>query len=263
MTIIGVVGAKGGCGTSLVAVNLAVALSRRERSLLIDLNPMRGCDDLLMDLQPSRTWLDLLPVADELTSTHLGKALHSAQSRLQLLAAPPEPLGVELYPRIAELVTSLRVFSPWVTVDLPSGDPALSLLTAARCDALLVVSTPDAPALRACRRMTEALPAERLSTTYLALNQIRRNHPAEPRTLAKSLGMPIVGALPPDMRSVGNQVAFGHPAALDKGSAFGRGVREMAERLAQIAREAVREGESPSTAFPSVGEGRSREEAEV
>jgi pilus assembly protein CpaE len=262
MAMLGVVGAKGGCGTSLVAANLAVAFSRRERSLLVDLNPMRGCDDLLLNMRPSRSWLDLLPVADELTSTHLSKALDSTQSRLQLLAAPPELVGVELYPRIAELVTSLQVFSPWVTVDLPSGDPALSLLTAARCDALLIVSTADAPALRACRRLLEALPAEQHSGTYLALNQIRRGHPADPRTLASSLGLPIVGALPPDMRSVGKQVAFGFPAALDKGSAFGRAVRAMAERIAQVAREGTREGVRPPPAFQDVVEGGSEEEAE-
>lgn len=234
MTTVGVMGAKGGCGASLVACNLGVALSQRGGCILVDLNPVRGCDDLLLGLEPSRTWVDLLPVAAELTQSHLRKALFPGPASLQLLAAPPTPVGAESSSQTAELIRSLKPFSRWLILDLPSGDLGSFLTIARRCDLFLLVSTADAPALRACRRLLEASRAERPSWTALAINQIGRGHPAHPKALARSLGLPIAGALPPDMRAVGNQLAFGHPAALDRGSPFGRSARALAERLAQV-----------------------------
>jgi Flp pilus assembly CpaE family ATPase len=260
MTTFGVLGAKGGCGTSLVASNLCVALSWERVCLLVDLNAVRGCDDLLLDLEPQRTWADLLPVAGELTRAHLGKVLSPYRSRAGLLAAPPSPVEVESYSRIGELIGSLGRFSPWVILDLPSGDPAMCHAVITHCDRLLLVSTADVPALRACRRLLVALPTERPSETALVLNQIGAGHPIQPKALASSLGLPIVGALPRDMRGVGNQVAFGHPAVLDRQSPFGWEARALAERLVRSSREGARGRAGTRLVQPGGGQGEHREE---
>ncbi len=63
MTVIGILSAKGGVGASLVATNLGCVLAGYGQTLLLDLNPGSGADDLLLDLSPQRSWADLLPGA--------------------------------------------------------------------------------------------------------------------------------------------------------------------------------------------------------
>src|SRR3989304_2087705 len=86
MPVLAVTGAKGGCGASLVATNLALALAPYGATLLVDLHVGDSGDDLLLDLLSERTWADLLPVAAELTARHLDLVLQQHSGGLHFLA---------------------------------------------------------------------------------------------------------------------------------------------------------------------------------
>ena len=51
MGVLTVFSSKGGCGASLVATNLALALARSAPTLLIDFHAHEGTDDLLEDIE--------------------------------------------------------------------------------------------------------------------------------------------------------------------------------------------------------------------
>lgn len=235
MSSIGVFGAKGGVGTSLVCTNLALALSRTGSCLLIDLNPVIGCDDLLLDLQAKRSWLDLLPVTGELKRTHLDRACAVHPTGLQCLTAPgmqPEESG---WKKLQLLIAEMDRFYRWILFDLPvhSGRSYLEGLLAAPGYRLLV-STPDPAALRAAKRMLDDPGVRIRSRTGLVLNQISTRHPASAQTVASSLGIELLGVTPTDPRSIGYQVNFGKACVEDRRSPFGRAVLRLAERLNRI-----------------------------
>ena len=226
MPSVAVVGAKGGCGASLVATNLAIALTRHGSTLLADLHNGDGTDDLLLDLHPERSWADLLPVAGELEPRHLDLATRTHASGLRFLAAPSQPAPLEK-DQVALLLQVLAMRVEWLVLDLPSSPPEV-----APADSVLVVATPDPPALRGAQALLKRLPPEARSRAGLVLNQVSRAHPGHPASIASALACPLLGVLPSDARAVGFQVSFGRPCALDPGSAFGRGAAAIARVLA-------------------------------
>lgn len=233
MPVIGVLGAKGGCGASLTATNLSVAMARQQELVLLDLNPLRGCDDMLLGLSPGRSWADLLPVAQELQDTHLQKVLFPSRSRLRLLLAPEVPLESEAYPQVKAFVLGLRRLSALLIIDLPSGNGALTKSVLPSCDLILLVSTPDAPALRAANRWAARFPRKENTRAGLILNQTGPDHPIQPSAVAASLGLSLLGILPKDLKAVGGQLAFGQPAVLTRDSPLGRAILSLATRVSQ------------------------------
>jgi Flp pilus assembly CpaE family ATPase len=231
MAVVGIFGAKGGSGASLVATNLSLSLARWSECLLVDLHPTLGYDDLLLNLQPERSWLDLLPVARELTDRHLELAVAAHPSKLQVLAAgdrhhSPVDLG-----QLDALLKALADRYAWLVLDLPVGCELLGEPAKAISDVLLLVATPDPPALRAARRIVEHMPKEARSRTGLVLNQIGSQHPAHPASVASSLGLTLLAGVPPDPSAVAMQVNFGRACVDDGGSLLGRAIHGLAIRL--------------------------------
>jgi len=234
MAVITVVGAKGGSGVSLLATNLGVALAAREFCLLIDLNPLLGADDLLLDLQIEKSWLDLLPVAAELTERHLDLAAGSHESGLRLLSAPhASKIGLKRA-EVAGLLKALEAKVTWMLLDLPVIEVGITSVAFPLTSMLLLVCMMDPLSLRSAKRLTAALPADLLQKTGIVFNQVGRDHPGDPGAAASSLGLPLLAVLPVDQDAVGRQVNFGQPCVADPRSRFGSEVAKLAARLTRM-----------------------------
>jgi pilus assembly protein CpaE len=234
MTVVSVISAKGGSGASLIATNLGVVLARHERALLVDLHPGLGYDDVLLDLVSERTWADLLPVADELRPQQLALAAVDHPSGLRVLCAPIDPVVID-ETRLALLLGELAQETAWLVLDPPAGAGGLTRIAIQTSDILLLVTTADPGSLRTARRMYQSMSTETQAKMGLVVNQIGGRHPADPPSLAGSMGATLLAALPPDPRAVGYQVNFGQVCALDNRSAFGRAVSQLAGRLIRAA----------------------------
>jgi pilus assembly protein CpaE len=228
--LVTVLGAKGGSGASLVAINLALALTRYGRTLLVDLHIGDGGDDLLLDLNPEHSWADLLPVAGELTARHLELALMTHTSGLSLLAAPARVPEAGTEHALFALVQALAGPFGWTVLDSSSSPRLSSWLTLS--DVIVLVATADPPALRAAQRRLASFPAEERARVGLVLNQFTRAHPAHPASVAASLECPLLAVFPTDPRAVGFQINFGRPCLLDPQSGFGRSAAVMAKTMA-------------------------------
>jgi Flp pilus assembly CpaE family ATPase len=90
MAVLTVFSAKGGCGASLIATNLALALAHSAPTVLLDLHGQEGTDDLLLDLRSPHAWPELLPVAAELTERHIELVGSRHPEGLVMLAALPQ-----------------------------------------------------------------------------------------------------------------------------------------------------------------------------
>ena len=249
MTVVSILSAKGGCGASLIASNLAVVLARREDTLLVDLHPGLGYNDILLDVLGERSWADLLPVADELRPHHLelAQAVHS--SGLKVLCAPADPTLPADEARLGRLLLALGDLNTWLVLDPPSGLGAVSQIALDLSDAVLLVTTADPASLRAVRRLYQSLPIKTQPKVGLVLSQIGGRHPADPVVIAGSIGATLLTTLPPDSRAVGYQVNFGQVCALDNRSAFGRAIVRMAGKLIRAAGSRAPSNTSRQTIF--------------
>ncbi len=252
MTVIGILSAKGGVGASLVATNLGCVLAGYGQTLLLDLNPGSGADDLLLNLSPQRSWADLLPVVKEVSPKHLQLIIAQHPSGLNFMRAPDAWLNDVDWQAAVQLLGYLADENEWLLLDMPTGKPSVTQNVFSKMDIALIVTTADPPALRASGHLIKSLPADLRDQSGLVVNQITRRHPASPAEIARSLEIPLLAALQPDLRAVGYQVSFGNPCVSDGRSSFGRGVVLLAKRLRKAVAGRKELGHAPAIKNASI-----------
>jgi len=153
-----VAGAKGGVGTSTIAAHLAHALveGRRMRVCLVDFDLQAGDIAHLLGLTRRRSVVDLLAVTDETDRRPLEEGLSAHESGLQVLLAPEEGEQAERVDTAASrrILGMLRSLFDVVVVDAGAVVTEAGAVAAEVADLILVVVTPDAPAMRGAHRLT-------------------------------------------------------------------------------------------------------------
>ncbi len=155
--IIAVYSPKGGTGTSTLAANLAVALQQEVGDVvLLDADLQFG--DILVHLntKATRTISDLM-YEGEFDIELLPDILLPHNSGLKLLLAParPELADAILPPMLAKIMEGLKRQFKLVVVDTDNhlGDKTMSVVEQA--DYLLVVATPELPAIKSTKSFLE------------------------------------------------------------------------------------------------------------
>ncbi len=204
--LIGVLAARGGLGTSMLACNLAGAFYSRTHAdvILAELTPGQGT--LGMDLgTPNPTGLNELlcgkPV--EVTREKVESLLVSHGSGLRLLLASENPRDVRLVNQVENypaLVRCLSLLAPYVVLDLGSGlYPFVEKLLPLCTERIVVLE--GSPSVIAQTRMlideTSALQIDPASITIVLNNRIRTETQMPWTEVQQALGRPIAAALTP------------------------------------------------------------------
>lgn len=216
-----VASATGGCGSSVVAVNLAVALAQRvKKAGLCDLDLQSGVCDALLNLKPKFTIVDLGRCLEQLDRNTLETAILPHDSGVHLL---PAPLNAEeartLDGKLCErIIQRLRQSFPVVVADLPRLSSAFDsgpLLSA--CDRLIIVTRLDFNAVRQTRRAIDLVERAGFSSQRI---HIVWNRSGQPNELSVSKGelalnRKDVHLLPDDPKVVNRSINCGMPFVLE------------------------------------------------
>ena len=153
--IVTVFAAKGGCGKTMLAVNLGVALARLgvRRVCVVDLDLSFGDVAISVQLDPARTILDALPMAGHLDESGAASLLTRYQPGLDMLLAPVTPGDAEKIPPrlVGELLAVLRGMYDFVVVDTPAQFNEHVLTAMDVSSQLVLLTTPDVTALKNLR----------------------------------------------------------------------------------------------------------------
>ena len=160
---------KGGVGTSAVAANLAIAFHQERGGVaLLDGDLQFGDISVHLNTRPDRTISDLIHEG-KLEIDLVNEILMAHSSGLKLLLAPPQPQLADMVTpaMMKDVIASLKNDFKMVVVDTHHhlNDMTLTILELA--DVILVVTTPELPAIKSVKLFLELaeqlnLPADRI-----------------------------------------------------------------------------------------------------
>ena len=215
--VIAVYGAKGGCGASTLAVNLAVALREetKERVALIDASFEFGDISVLLNLPNNRTIADLVGEKVALDEELLDGTMTSHPSSIKVLLAPPRPELAELIKQdhLKQIMDILWKSYDYIIVDLWKSFRESTIFFLDIADTIVLISTTDIPAIKNAKlffELTEKLayPAEK---TVLVLNREDGRSGINPKDIEASIKHVISGIIPKDERTTSLAINRGMP----------------------------------------------------
>lgn len=148
---------KGGVGKSAIATNLAVALHQEHGSaVLVDSALQFGDISVHLNTQPTRTISDLLHQG-EIEIDLLPDVLVPHNSGLKLLLSPPRPELAESFngDKVTTIINDLKKQCNAIVIDTAGPLTEINLAVLDLADYLLVVTTPELPAVKSIKLFLE------------------------------------------------------------------------------------------------------------
>lgn len=224
-TLFAIAGAKGGVGATTIAVQLALRAAEAGRSVcLVDFDLQSGDVPSLLDVTHHRGVADLLDVATEVTTRHLEESLYVHSSGLRVLVAPDEgERGEEVDGRAARgILGAIKSRFEVVVVDCGSVVTEANAVAVEVADAVLLVTTPDVPALRAANRvlgMWRRLDIRKVDSVVSVVNRVSRKVEVQPDLAGKVLAAPVAStSVPAGFVQLETAVNTGDPSQLGAGA---------------------------------------------
>jgi pilus assembly protein CpaE len=219
-SLITVFSAKGGCGKTTLATNLATALvdGGRHSVCLVDLDLAFGDVAIALQLFPAHTIADAVPMQDHLDASGVQALLTRHSAGLMTLAAPMQPdVKESISPQlVGQILDLLRVQYSYVVVDTPPAFDDQVLQALDRTDVLLLLATLDIPALKNLKLTLETL--ELLNyprdAWRVVLNRADAKVGLAVGEVERTLRMPIAAQIP-SSRDVPASINRGVPLVLE------------------------------------------------
>jgi pilus assembly protein CpaE len=230
--------AKPGSGASTLAAQTAFALRRAtlQRVLLADFDLMGGMIAFYLKLANTKSLLDALQCADQLSDAVWPSFIASSDG-VDILAAPDTPyVGPIDAARLHTLLAHARANYDWIVIDLPVVFQRLSLMTISESDRAFLVSTAELPSLHLTRKAVNLLehlgfPKERFQ---VMINRVNRRDEIAKSDIDRLLNCGIDARIPNDYFSLHRAVTLGQP--VDGRGELGKAIDALAGRLADPAR---------------------------
>jgi pilus assembly protein CpaE len=212
------VGAKGGVGTTTIAVNVASALAKpgAEATLLVDLNTVCGDAAVFLGLEPRFSVMDALANVQRLDATYFGGIVARSKFGLDLLGASTRPAAASFDTgRMRTLLDFASQNYRYTVLDVPRSDAtALDALEGAT--KIVLVVNQELATVRNGSRMAAAL-RERYGQSRLSLILTRTDRRAEIGLddVERTVGLEVTHSFPSDYRLALQAMNKGRPIALD------------------------------------------------
>jgi pilus assembly protein CpaE len=213
-------GAKGGAGTTTVAVNCGVELARlsKKATIIVDLKSGLGEVALFLGVRPRYTLLDGIDNLHRLDREFLRELVVKHKSGLEILAGSDQfdRPGASDGGAIEELLRLLARQYEYIVVDAGSQINSCTVAALYAADMMFLVANPDVPSVRNAQRLLDRVRqlgacGERVR---VLLNRAAEPYPIPPKQIENALGHPIHHMFPSDYKTVSAALNSGVPLAL-------------------------------------------------
>ncbi|GAA2395238.1 AAA family ATPase [Streptomyces glaucosporus] len=239
-TVVTFTGAKGGVGTTLVAVQVALAARASGRSVaLVDMDLQAGDVASYLDVQFRRSIADLAGISD-ISPRVLQDAVFTHPTGLGLLLAPGEgERGEEVDDRTArQVVSALRSRYEVVVVDCGTQMNGANAAVVEMADTAVLITTPDVVSVRAAKRMVrlwDRLQIRKAEEVVAVVNRATRNTEIQPPLVERVVGTRVArSAIPPNFKELQGSVDAGRVQDLDSRSTVKQAMWGLAGELGLV-----------------------------
>jgi pilus assembly protein CpaE len=242
-----VTSAKGGSGATSVAINLATTVATFENTnvALTDLNSPVGDAAAYLNVKPQLNVMDALAAAQRLDSVLLESLMTRAHG-ISLLAGPkksqlPSGSGASGLGRLLRVLSQTYSHS---FIDMPSSlDQATLQLVAEGSEAIIVVLTPELPALWRTHRLILMLGNMGIiDRLRLVINRDSGRNDLDDGEIQKALNHPVYWRLPNNYGAAIRAINSGKPIVSVNHTGLASSYRELAQDLTGIAIPKKRRG---------------------
>lgn len=238
--LIVIMGAKGGVGTTTVAVNLGVQLASfaRKRTVLLDFARPLGNAHLLLDLHHRLGLRDSLENLDRLDSHFLGGLLTTHKTKLKLLGGvtqPEEWQGIDVA-ALDRVVNVAQNSFDTVLVDMGSqfSSEWNTILRMARL--ILIVAEANVPSLWTLERRLMALKGFGIEANRarIIINRWHKGDDEILKSIEKQISQPVFASFPNDFRKASQAMNLGTPLQENHNNILNDRYRQVAGQLVGI-----------------------------
>jgi len=228
-----VMAAKGACGATTVACNLAFQYKRLgfKRVLLADLDPLTGNISFLLKIKSIYSFLDAIQRAHEL-DMDLWNAMVTEVNGIDVLLAPELLLeGAQDLRDPSPILEYARHIYDVIVIDTNSVYGEWNLTAARMASELLLVTTNELPALQAAQRALSYLDTNRIGRwkIRLVVNRYLRDVGLNREVIGTALHIDVFETVPSDYDAVQKALLDGKP--IPSNTSFGKSVALLADRL--------------------------------
>ncbi|HWK08950.1 MAG TPA: AAA family ATPase [Vicinamibacterales bacterium] len=242
-------GAKGGAGTTTVAVNCGVELARltKRSTIVVDLKPHLGEVALFLGVRPRFTVIDAIDNLHRLDKDFLKEIISKHKSGLDILSASEQfdRPNAQDAPAVEELLRVLSRIYDFVVIDAGNVINATVASALYAADTIFLVTNPDVPSIRNAQRLVERVRqlgagSERIK---ILLNRATDQHLIQPKQIETALGYGIHHTFGSDYRKVSTALNSGVPLTTTNHSEIAAQFDSFTRQLVGMNEEAKPEGE--------------------
>jgi pilus assembly protein CpaE len=233
--IIHVIPTIGGCGSTTIASNVAAGLAAMGKTVLIDMDLIRGGAASFFDIRCRYTIADVMDAAEKLDKQLLDNALTvHKKSGVAILSRPDLPEDTQRVNQsgLVRLLNMLSRTFDYVVIDsLMSIAPMYSSMLQG-ADVNLLVMQLNVPSAKNAERFVGALRRMGVESAkiFTVVNRyVRKGNDIEPQEIERSLGIKVAWNIPNDFKNTIASINFGEPVVLRAPKS------EIAQSLIQLA----------------------------
>jgi pilus assembly protein CpaE len=233
------ISSKGGLGATVIAVNVAAALSQRSKKgvALLDFSLQSGDSTVFLDLAPRSTITDLCRSFARLDASLLSGVMERHACGLDLLAAPatPEESGLIQAEQVKKILDLAAGLYEVLVVDCPSmfvNDCSTEAFR--RSERIFIVTDNSIPAIRNTSRIMQVCRQAGIEPgrVEVVLNRFIRGKSPSIEEIEKSIGKRLFWLFPNDFDALITSINRGVPLVQhDHRASFGRSILEFIAKL--------------------------------
>jgi pilus assembly protein CpaE len=246
--VLAFVGAKGGVGTTTVAVNVACALAQLEpgSTLLVDLHLAYGDAAVFLGTEPRYSVIDALENVHRLDKTFFNGLVGQSRAGLALLASSDRAAAAPVdSANVRALIDAAARHYQRVILDVPRNDVSLESLESA--SRIVVVANQELATVRAATRMCASL-RQRYGRERLLVVISRFDQEADigQSDVERVLGTSVAQTFPSNYRIALEALNAGRPVVLDNHNKLAASLTGFARRLVDAPAESPAAARKPA-----------------